>query len=97
MSSEWSYIKRKNPKTPIAFMDALFTMNPNINERDVQRFKATMSVKTWEIRVCDFILICFKALQGSGSAQVTMHQQWNDIQDIMATQNLDDAFASLCL
>jgi hypothetical protein len=91
--TQWSLLKKHSPKTPDEFMAIVYAFVPGITENDVMAWQRSMTVQHWERDLCDFIWQYMQYEREPKMWQASVHQHWPNIQQIMDTQNLEDAFA----
>ena len=91
--TQWSVLKKHSPKTPDEFMAMVGTLVPDITESDIIAWQRSMTVQHWERDLCDFIWQCMQCQKNPHQWQASVHHHWPSIQQIMDTQNLEDAFA----
>ena len=91
--TQWSLLKKHSPKTPDEFMAMVYALVPGITETDVMAWQRSLTIQHWERDVGDFIWQCMQCQKNPQVWQASVHQHWPTVQQIMATQNLEDAFA----
>jgi len=92
--TQWTLLQKHSPKTPDEFMALVYTLVPDITETDVMAWQRSMTAQQWERNVSDFIWQCMQCQKNPQQWHTSVQQHWPTIQQLMDTQNLENAFAA---